>query len=103
MKRIVLFAQAISDLERAFDYYFDVANLQVAEQFRDAVAQALNHIERHPATGSMRYTVANVNPPLRFWTLNRFPYAVFYFAHSERIDIVRVLHQSADIPQHLQH
>ena len=64
---------------------------------------ALDHIERHPATGSMRYTVSNVKPPLRFWTLNHFPYAVFYFAHSDHIDIVRVLHQSADIPQHLQH
>lgn len=103
MKRIVLFSQAVSDLERAFEYYFDVANLRVAEQFRDAVAQALHHIEHHPATGSMRYTVSNVKPPLRFWTLNRFPYAVFYFAHSEHINIVRVLHQSADIPQHLQY
>lgn len=103
MKRIVLFTQATNDLERAFEYYFDVANLQVAERFREAVAQALDHIERHPVTGSMRYSLTDVKPPLRFWTLNHFPYAVFYFAHSEHIDIVRVLHQSADIPQHLQH
>ncbi len=102
MKRIVLFARATDDLERAFEYYFDVANLQIAEQFQDAVAQAIDHVKRHPATGSMRYTVSSAKPPLRFWTLNQFPYAVFYFAHSEHIDIVRVLHQSTDIPQHLQ-
>ena len=103
MKRIVLYTQAIDDLERAFGYYFDVADLQLAERFRDAVAKALDHIERHPDTGSTRYTVSPVQPPLRFWTLNRFPYAVFYFAHPEHIDVVRVLHQSADIPHHLQH
>ena len=103
MKRIVLFTQATNDLELAFEYYFDIANLQVAERFRDAVAQALHHIERHPATGSMRYTLTDVKPPLRFWTVNHFPYAVFYFAHSEHIDIIRVLHQSADLPKHLQH
>ena len=103
MKRIVLFTQAANDLERAFEYYFDVANLQVAERFQEAVAQSLDHIQRHPATGSMRYALANVKPPLRFWSLNHFPYAVFYFARSEHIDIVRVLHQSADIPRHLQH
>ena len=103
MKHIVLFTQATNDLERAFEYYFDVANLQVAERFRDAVDQALEHIQRHPATGSMRYAIADVKPPLRFWCLNHFPYSLFYFARSEHIDIVRVLHQSADIPRHLQH
>ena len=103
MKRIVLFNQATKDLECAFAYYFDVANLQVAERFRGAVAHALEHVQRHPTTGSMRYAVSDAKPPLRFWILNHFPYAVFYFAHAEHIDIVRVLHQSADIPQHLQH
>jgi toxin ParE1/3/4 len=103
LKRIVLFTQATNDLERAFAYYFDVANLQVAERFQEAVVQALDHIQRHPATGSMRYALADVKPPLRFWPLNHFPYAVFYLARSEHIDVVRVLHQSADIPQHLQH
>jgi toxin ParE1/3/4 len=103
LKRIVLFTQATNDLERAFAYYFDVANLQVAERFQEAVVQALDHIQRHPGTGSMRYALADVKPPLRFWPLNHFPYAVFYLARSEHIDVVRVLHQSADIPQHLQH
>lgn len=101
MRHIVLFTQATNDLERAFEYYFDVANLEVAERFREAVAQALDHIERHPTTGSMRYALTDVKPPLRFWTLNQFPYAVFYFAHAEHIDIVRELHQSTDIPVHL--
>jgi toxin ParE1/3/4 len=102
LKRIVLFSQATNDLDSAFEYYFDAANLQVAERFRDAVAQALDHIQLHPATGSMRYALTDVKPPLRFWTLNHFPYAVFYFDRSEYISIVRVLHQSADIPRHLQ-
>ena len=103
MKRIVLFRQATRDLNRAFEYHFDAANLQVEERFREAVAQALDHIQLNAATGSMRYALTDVKPPLRFWTLNHFPYAVFYFDRSEHIDIVRVLHQSADIPRHLQH
>ena len=39
---------------------------------------------------------------LRFWTLNRFPYAVFYVESGPGIEVVRVLHQSADIPVRLQ-
>ena len=106
MTRLVLFTQAADDLEQAFAYYFDVANLQLAERFRDAVGDALTHIERHPSTGSTRHPVSDAQPPLRFWTLNKFPYAVFYFAHLQHLDphihIVRVLHQASDIPQHLQ-
>jgi toxin ParE1/3/4 len=104
--RLVLFTQAADDLEQAFAYYFDAANLQLAERFRDAVGDALTHIERHPSTGSTRHPVSDAQPPLRFWTLNKFPYAVFYFAHLQHLDphihIVRVLHQASDIPQHLQ-
>jgi toxin ParE1/3/4 len=103
--RLVVFARAADDLEQAFEYYFDAANLQVAERFRDAVDEALAHIARHPATGSTRHTVSDAEPPLRFWTLNKFPYAVFYFADLQGLEpyirIVRVLHQASDIPQHL--
>ena len=106
MTRLVLFARAADDLEQAFDYYFDAANLQLAERFRDAVGEALAHIERHPSTGSTRHSVSDATPPLRFWTLNKFPYAVFYFAHLQHADphtnIVRVLHLASDIAQHLQ-
>lgn len=103
MSSIIFTNQAVSDLEDAFAYYFDAANLALAERFRDAVAEAVRHIEHHPGTGSSRYNFASAEIPLRFWTLNHFPYAVFYFAYPERTDIVRVLHQASDIPQHLQH
>lgn len=106
MTRLVLFAQAADDLEQAFACYFDAANLQLAERFRDAVGDALAHMERHPSTGSTRHSVSEAQPPLRFWTIHKFPYAVFYFAHLQHRDphtnIVRVLHQASDIPHHLQ-
>jgi len=104
--RLVLFAQAVDNLEQAFDCYFDVANLQRAERFRDAVGDALAHIERHPSTGSTRHSVSDAQPPLHFWAIHKFPYAVFYFAHLQHADphtnIVRVLHLASDIPHHLQ-
>ncbi len=106
MTRLVLFARAADDLEQAFAHYLDAANLQLAERFRDAVGDALSHIEHHPSTGSTRHSVSDATPPLRFWTLHKFPHAVFYFAHLQHADphinIVRVLHQASDIPHHLQ-
>ena len=101
MSAIILSAQAESDLEQAFAYYFDVSDLARAERFRDAAGAALQHIVQHPGTGSLRYAGASERPNLRFWTLSHFPYAVFYFAEPRHIDVVRVLHQASDISRHL--
>lgn len=102
MTPALLTRQAAADLEQAFEYYFDAPDLALAERFRDAVDEALAHIRRHPGTGSARYAQGDTAASaLRFWSLNHFPYAVFYLTHPARIDIVRVLHQASDIPQHL--
>ena len=101
MKRLVLRTRATQDLDDAFAYYFDVANLDLAEQFRSEVGHAMAHIARHPATGSRRYAHSLEGAALRFWTLNRFPYSIFYCERPETIDVIRVLHQSSDIPTHL--
>lgn len=101
MSPIVLSQQAADDLEQAFAYDFDVSDLALAERFRDEVNAALQHIEKHPGTGSPRYARTSAAVGLRFWTLNHFPYAVFYLAGPQRIDIVRVLHQASDLARHL--
>ena len=97
-------AQATEDLEQAFDYYFDVANIEVAERFSDEVDRAMSHIAQHPGTGSLRYSTPKTSETfaVRFWTLNRFPYAIFYVEGKEDVHIIRVLHQSSDIPSQLE-
>lgn len=102
MTRVVFSDQAIIDLERAFAWYLETGNLAVATRFRDAVGEALAHIARNPGTGSTRYSRVDSQEILRFWVLRRFPYSVFYLARAERVNVVRVLHQASDIPQHLQ-
>ena len=101
MTPVALSTQATRDLEQAFVYYFDVANLALPERFRDEVDAALNHIAEHPGTGSTRYALQGDATPLRFWTLRRFPFAIFYTEHPDHITVVRVLHQSSALPHHL--
>lgn len=98
---VVLSRQAVADLEDAFAHYFEAVDLTLAERFRNDVDAALKHISLHPGTGSTRYAHSGIHQALRFWTLNRFPFAVFYLADPQRIHVVRVLHQASDIPQHL--
>ena len=106
MKRLTRRAQATDDLEIAFDYYFDAVNLDLAERFRDEVDDAMVHISRHPGTGSRRYSVSHAaglaGGDLRFWTLNKFPYSIFYFEREDFIEIIRVLHQASNTPVHLE-
>ena len=90
------------DIDEAFAYYLAQAGSAVALEFVDAFDQAMEHVCRHPATGSPRYGGMSGIGELRFWTLNRFPYSVFYIEHGTEIEVIRVLHQRADIPVKLQ-
>lgn len=102
MNRIERRVRATQDLEEAFAHYIEVADVLVAERFLDEVDRAIAHIAQHPGTGSPRYAHMPGAEPFRFWTLNKFPYAVFYLERLDFIEIVRVLHQSQNIYAHLE-
>ena len=91
-------APAESDVDEAVTYYLTQASFEVAERFVDAYDEALWHISRFPGTGSRKYTTSEVDFELRFWTLSKFPYAVFYRERADDIEIIRVLHQASNIP-----
>jgi len=95
-------AAAEDDVGHAFDHYWIQGGRPLAERFLDAYDAALAHIAQHPGTGSPRHARAIRIKNLRFWTLTRFPFSVFYVEHADRIDVLRVLHQASNIPHHLQ-
>ena len=95
-------ALAERDVDEAVAYYLTEASFDVAERFVDAYDEALWHISRFPGTGSRRYTTSEVDFELRFWTLNKFPYAVFYRERADDVEIIRLLHQASNIPVHLE-
>ena len=101
MKPSILSAAAEADLLNAHAYYLESAGDKVADDFMQQTETALLHLQSFPGTGSHRYAQISPHAHLRFWTLKRFPYAVFYIERDTVIDIVRVLHQASDIPFHL--
>ena len=70
--------------------------------FIDTLAQAYQHIGRHPATGSPRYAHELNLPGLRVWQLARYPHLVFYMERPDHIDVWRVLYGQRDIPAWMQ-
>ena len=81
---------ADEDVRQAIDFHLSQEELDVG------------HIQRHPATGSPRYAHELNLPGLRFWSLKRFSYLVFYMEGPEVVDVWRVLHSRRDIPAWLQ-
>lgn len=102
MKPATPSARAEADVDQAISYYLTATSFDVAVRFVAAYDEALNHIKHFPGTGSPRYAETGENGALRFWTLDKFPYAVFYIERDSFIDIVRVLHQASDIPAHIE-
>jgi len=64
---------------------------RAAGRFTDEVEDALIRI------GAERRELAD--PPVRFWTLQRFPYLLIYDADASPPSILRIFHGSRDLPQ----
>ena len=101
MLPVRLRARARDDLDIAAAYY-DERAAHMTQAFITAFLTAQTHISQHPGTGSKKYGPRQRLKDLRFWLLTDFPYAVFYIERKTHIEIVRVPHQSTDIPTHLQ-
>lgn len=101
MKPRALRQAAEHDIEKAFAHYLGDAGAGTALGFLDEVEAALSHLEAHPGTGSPRYGELCEVPGLRMWLVTRFPYAVVYVERSTHVDVLRLLHQQADIPAQL--
>jgi len=101
MKPAIRSARASADILSALEFYMTEAP-HVATGFIAALEKAVGQIERQPGVGSPRYAHELDIPGLRHWGLSRFPYALFYLEHEDRLDVIRLVHMSRDIPASLQ-
>lgn len=99
--QVDLRALAAADIETAVDHYRKEAGPQAALDFIDALEAAVSHLRHYPNSGSLRFAFELEVPGLRSWSLQQFPYLIFYVPQDDRIDIWRVLHARRDIPAHL--
>ncbi len=98
---ISLRQRAIDDADTAFDYLQAQAPPGTAENFVDDLERAFRLLARHPLSGSLRFAFELDIPHLRTWSLERFPYLIFYVVSDDQIDVWRILHASRDVPASL--
>ena len=97
-KPVVLRERARRDIDEAIEHYLSEAGPALALDFIDALDDTRRLIGERPASGSPRHAQELDIPGLRFQSVGRFPYLVFYVEREAEIDVWRVLHGARDIP-----
>ncbi len=92
IKPVVLRELAQQDVDEVLAHYLSEATSAAALDFIEKLEQGLAHIGRQPGTGSPRYAHELDLPGLRFWSLKRHPFLVFYVEHDHHVDVWRILH-----------
>lgn len=101
-KQVVLRERARRDVEEAIEHYLAESGEAVAITFINALEDAIRHIGDRPEAGSPRYAHELDLTGLRFWTVGKYPYLVFYVEREAEIDVWRILHGARDIASWMQ-
>ena len=94
--KATLSSTAARELREAADYIAS-ENRRAARSFVLAVDDALATIGKHPDIGAERLELAE--PPIRFWTVQRYHYLLVYNCKRSPPRVLHILHGSRDLPE----
>ena len=97
-KPVVLRERTRRDIDEAIEHDLSEAGPAAALDFVNALEETCRRIGERPASGSPRHAHELDLPGLRFKSVGKFPYLVFYVEREADIDVWRVLHGARDIP-----
>jgi toxin ParE1/3/4 len=72
---------------------------QAGEVFLIELDRCLKFVQNFPKAGSSRLGHELGRRNMRTWPMNKFPFLLLYKENQSHVDILRVLHQSSDIPR----
>lgn len=78
-------------------YYVKEASPAVAGRFRDEFREACKFLAENPGVGSLRFAYLLPEIEVRIWSLNRFPFRLFYILDSDVLRILAVDHERRNI------
>lgn len=97
MLRVVIRPRAAASLEEAADYYNRVASPEVVERFINEFRAACDLLAERPNVGSRRFAHLLPGVILRFWSLDRFPFRIFYVAEDDTLQIIAIDHERRNL------
>ena len=97
-----ILAPAQRDANDAQDWYDEVSP-GLGDAFTDEFLATLVALAEMPNIGSHRFTYLYPHIDLRVWSLDRFPFRIFYAVHGDTLRIYRVLHERRNVTRALLH
>jgi toxin ParE1/3/4 len=98
-KSIALNPRADFDIDDVLSHYQAQQAFHVGEAFLAELARCLKFVQTFPKAGSLRLGHEVSRRNIRTWPMNKFPFLLLYRETQNKVDILRVLHQSSDIPR----
>lgn len=87
---------ASADLAEALAYYASLSP-ELPDAFLTQLDMALALLLDRPDVGSRRFTHLFPGIPLRTWSLDRFPFRIFYMVEGDTLHVLRVGHERRNI------
>ncbi|CAN5496391.1 type II toxin-antitoxin system RelE/ParE family toxin [soil metagenome] len=100
-KPVIPRIQAEDDLDRACEHFLSTAGTDWVIDFLLDFDKAIALISQFPGSESPRYGYETGLEGMRYRTMKRFPYLIFYMETEHCIDVWRVMYSSMDIQSEL--
>jgi toxin ParE1/3/4 len=94
--RIIFLAEAINDLEEIWLHTFQTWSLEQADRYHDLIIKEVQYLSTHPGAGK---DISDIREGYRYAKVKS--HLVFFRCSKTEIEIVRILHESMDIPNRL--
>lgn len=94
---IIVLENALFDLEEIWLYTFNNWSLEQADKYHSLIFEEFEFLSRKPNSGKSLLDIRN-----SFWFSKVKSHYIFYRFSKTEIEIVRILHESMDIPNRLE-
>jgi toxin ParE1/3/4 len=98
-RSLALNPRADFDIKDVLSHYQAQQAFQAGEAFLSELARCLKFVQTFPKAGSVRLGNEVGRRNIRTWPMNKFPFLLLYKETHDQVDVLRVLHQSSDIPR----
>lgn len=94
--KVIFHEEALSDLEEIWLYTLEIWSLEQADRYYDLIIKEIEFVSKKPKSGK------NLNS-LRegYYSIKVKSHFIFYKFSSSELEIIRILHESMDIPNRL--
>lgn len=87
---------ATADLKETLAWYAN-ASPTLPKAFLEKLDSALNLLRERPLIGSRRFSHLFPEFELRTWSLDRFPFRIFYMVEDDTLHILRIDHERRNV------